>query len=98
MGRNILRGACSTQSRRTQLHTAKSARHTREIAALGVLLTRCPRALATAGVVEPGKAVKWSRQLLEIEDTGPGIAPGERHRVLERFYRILRASACTVSF
>ncbi|CAN7183167.1 sensor histidine kinase [Massilia sp. LjRoot122] len=27
--------------------------------------------------------------LLEVEDTGPGIAPGERAHVFERFYRIL---------
>ena len=27
--------------------------------------------------------------LLEVEDTGPGIAPAERMRVFERFYRIL---------
>ena len=25
---------------------------------------------------------------LSVEDTGPGIAPAERSRVLERFYRI----------
>jgi len=31
--------------------------------------------------------------LLEVEDTGPGIAPAERARVFERFYRILGSSA-----
>ncbi|WP_374045781.1 sensor histidine kinase N-terminal domain-containing protein [Massilia sp. YIM B02769] len=31
--------------------------------------------------------------LLEVEDTGPGIAPAERAHVFERFYRILDNSA-----
>jgi two-component system sensor histidine kinase TctE len=31
--------------------------------------------------------------MLEVEDTGPGIAPAERDRVFERFYRILGSGA-----
>ncbi|MFC5509743.1 sensor histidine kinase [Massilia jejuensis] len=31
--------------------------------------------------------------LLEVEDTGPGIAPSERAHVFERFYRILGSNA-----
>jgi len=31
--------------------------------------------------------------ILEVEDTGPGIAPAERSRVFERFYRILGSGA-----
>jgi two-component system sensor histidine kinase TctE len=33
------------------------------------------------------------RGYLEVEDTGPGIAPAERGRVFERFYRILGNTA-----
>jgi two-component system sensor histidine kinase TctE len=40
-----------------------------------------------AGAPPPRQAV------LEVEDTGPGIAPAERHRVFERFYRILGTTA-----
>ncbi|WP_426117152.1 sensor histidine kinase N-terminal domain-containing protein [Massilia sp. PWRC2] len=42
------------------------------------------RVLAAAG--GSGQAV------LEVEDSGPGIAPAERRRVFERFYRILGSS------
>nr|WP_229518618.1 sensor histidine kinase [Massilia sp. PAMC28688] len=31
--------------------------------------------------------------VLEVEDTGPGIAPGERGHVFERFYRVLGSTA-----
>jgi two-component system sensor histidine kinase TctE len=34
-----------------------------------------------------------AQALLEVEDTGPGIAPAERGHVFERFYRILGNSA-----
>jgi two-component system sensor histidine kinase TctE len=31
--------------------------------------------------------------LLEVEDSGPGIAASERERVFDRFYRVLGTSA-----
>ena len=38
-------------------------------------------------------ARRAARRSLEVEDTGPGIAPAERARVFERFYRILGSGA-----
>jgi two-component system sensor histidine kinase TctE len=32
--------------------------------------------------------VRQGASFLEVEDDGPGIAPAERERVLERFYRV----------
>lgn len=46
----------------------------------GRVTLRCGVGVAdTAGAAQP---------FLEVEDDGPGIAPGERQRVLERFYRV----------
>jgi two-component system sensor histidine kinase TctE len=43
--------------------------------------------------VRVGRDAGAGRALLEVEDTGPGIAAAERERVFERFYRILGSNA-----
>jgi two-component system sensor histidine kinase TctE len=43
------------------------------------------------GQVTVRVAPDTSAVMLSVEDTGPGIAPGERERVFERFYRVLRS-------
>ena len=40
------------------------------------------------GTVRVRVRVDGERALLEVEDTGPGIAPPERERIFERFYRL----------
>jgi two-component system sensor histidine kinase TctE len=40
------------------------------------------------GTVTIRCGVKAGRPFLSVEDDGPGIAPAERTRVLERFYRV----------
>jgi len=39
--------------------------------------------------VRAGVDEQTGRAFLEVEDTGPGIAPAEREHVFERFYRVL---------
>jgi two-component system sensor histidine kinase TctE len=41
-----------------------------------------------AGTVTIRCGMRGGRAFLEVEDDGPGIAPPERQRVLERFYRV----------
>ena len=41
-----------------------------------------------AGRVDVRVAREGDRAILEVEDSGPGIAPGERTRVFDRFYRV----------
>jgi signal transduction histidine kinase len=40
-----------------------------------------------SGSVTVRAAARGSEAVLEVEDTGPGIAPAERSRVFDRFYR-----------
>jgi two-component system, OmpR family, sensor histidine kinase QseC len=52
------------------------------------LLENALRHTPQGGVVTVTTGADASGVLLEVEDTGPGIAPGERERVFERFYRV----------
>jgi two-component system sensor histidine kinase TctE len=58
---------------------------------LGNLIDNALRYTPTGGAVTV--RVRGDRQrrlaIMEVEDTGPGIAPSERGHVFERFYRIL---------
>jgi two-component system sensor histidine kinase TctE len=40
------------------------------------------------GSVTVRTGVRSGAPFMEVEDSGPGIPPGERERVLERFYRV----------
>jgi two-component system sensor histidine kinase TctE len=55
----------------------------------GTVTIRCGPAagLAAAGGAESGQP--RSGVFLEVEDDGPGIAPHERAKALQRFYRVL---------
>ncbi|MHB1200832.1 MAG: ATP-binding protein [Polaromonas sp.] len=57
----------------------------------GTVTLRCgrlPELQAAPGVTASGSAGKRSGVFLEVEDDGPGIAPPERARALQRFYRL----------
>ena len=58
---------------------------------LGNLIDNALRYTPAGGTVTVRVRADLPRQLamLEVEDTGPGIAPAERAHVFERFYRIL---------
>ncbi|MFC5551278.1 sensor histidine kinase [Massilia aerilata] len=73
------------------LEIAGSAMMLREL--LSNLIDNALRYTPAGGSVTVRVRSDGELALLEVEDTGPGIAPGERPRVFERFYRILGSSA-----
>jgi two-component system sensor histidine kinase TctE len=56
--------------------------------ALGNLVDNAVKYTPPHGTVTIHCSAHDGRAFLEVEDDGPGIAPGERRRVLERFYRV----------
>ncbi|MCM8595242.1 sensor histidine kinase [Accumulibacter sp.] len=56
--------------------------------AIANLLDNALRHTPEYGVVTLRSGTRDRRGFIEVEDSGPGIAPGERERVFERFYRI----------
>jgi two-component system sensor histidine kinase TctE len=60
---------------------------------LSNLIDNALRYTPAGGSVTVRVRVDAGQAILEVEDTGPGIAPAERGRVFERFYRILGSGA-----
>ena len=60
---------------------------------LSNLIDNALRYTPTGGSVTVRVRRQGDQAILEVEDTGPGIAPAERTRVFERFYRILGSGA-----
>jgi two-component system sensor histidine kinase TctE len=60
---------------------------------LSNLIDNALRYTGAGGSVTVRVRVDGEAALLEVEDTGPGIAPHERGKVFERFYRILGSGA-----
>ena len=69
------------------LHIAGNALMLREL--LSNLIDNALRYTPQGGSVTVRVRRDGEHALLEVEDTGPGIAPSERANVFERFYRIL---------
>lgn len=69
------------------LHIAGNAMMLREL--LSNLIDNALRYTPSCGSVTVRVRRDGEQALLEVEDTGPGIAPAERAHVFERFYRIL---------
>lgn len=55
---------------------------------LGNLVDNAVKYTPDGGTVTIRCGVREGNAFLEVEDDGPGVAPGERLRVLERFYRV----------
>jgi two-component system sensor histidine kinase TctE len=60
---------------------------------LSNLIDNALRYTPAGGSVTVRVRQKRKQAVVEVEDTGPGIAPAERERVFERFYRILGSGA-----
>jgi two-component system sensor histidine kinase TctE len=60
---------------------------------LSNLIDNALRYTPAGGSVTVRVRVDAEQAILEVEDTGPGIAPAERGHVFERFYRILGSGA-----
>ncbi len=57
------------------------------------LLDNAVKYTPPAGRVDVSLAVQEGRPVLTVEDSGPGIAPGDRERVFDRFYRAAKEAA-----
>jgi two-component system sensor histidine kinase TctE len=60
---------------------------------LSNLIDNALRYTPAGGSVTVRVRLDAQQAILEVEDTGPGIAPAERVHVFERFYRILGSSS-----
>jgi two-component system sensor histidine kinase TctE len=54
---------------------------------IGVLVDNACRYADRGGVVTVGVRTTGARILLDVDDSGPGIAPGDRDAVFDRFHR-----------